>query len=335
MLVPKPGKVVTPNDYRYGFQGQEKDDELKGEGNSYDYDKRFYDPRIGRYFSLDPLRKDFPYETNYSFVSNNPIIYNDPTGEAKILRITLIDRAKGNVIGVLVKVIDENEIKATTALHTDFAGQIVETRQWRDVNVNQNIFLEDDGSFSVSDPIETTLSDGVLFESPFEWSARVGIELGYFDASLKGRSNNKYLMGNGSNWDGGGIMFYTKKDGEGPGLRALNGKLVDYINGDELIEFLEIGKGISEGGSNRINSNPTGSTKQEYGTVRKFLNEAVEIYKNGGEKPGKAVEFGEKVDNIIDKGIDAIKEINTNKIDSVRIYDNTGDGSYIKSEPKS
>jgi RHS repeat-associated protein len=69
MLVPKPGKVVTPNDYRYGFQGQEKDDELKGEGNSYDYDKRFYDPRIGRYFSLDPLRKDFPYETNYSFVS--------------------------------------------------------------------------------------------------------------------------------------------------------------------------------------------------------------------------------------------------------------------------
>jgi len=34
--------------YRYGFNGQEKSDEIKGEGNSYTALFWEYDPRIGR-----------------------------------------------------------------------------------------------------------------------------------------------------------------------------------------------------------------------------------------------------------------------------------------------
>ncbi|WP_278008965.1 hypothetical protein [Flavobacterium gyeonganense] len=45
--------------YRYGFNGMEKDDELKGDGNAIDYDKRFYDTRLGRFLSIDPLEKNF------------------------------------------------------------------------------------------------------------------------------------------------------------------------------------------------------------------------------------------------------------------------------------
>lgn len=30
--------------YRYEFQGQERDDETKGKGNSYNFDSRGYDP---------------------------------------------------------------------------------------------------------------------------------------------------------------------------------------------------------------------------------------------------------------------------------------------------
>jgi glutamyl-tRNA(Gln) amidotransferase subunit D len=33
--------------YRYGFNNMEKDDELKGSGNSYDFGARIYDPRVG------------------------------------------------------------------------------------------------------------------------------------------------------------------------------------------------------------------------------------------------------------------------------------------------
>ncbi len=31
--------------YRYGFNGMEKDDEISGSGNSYDFGARTYDPR--------------------------------------------------------------------------------------------------------------------------------------------------------------------------------------------------------------------------------------------------------------------------------------------------
>lgn len=59
--------------YRYGFQGQEKDDEIKGEGNSLNYTYRMHDPRIGRFFAVDPLTRKYPMLTPYQFSSNMPI----------------------------------------------------------------------------------------------------------------------------------------------------------------------------------------------------------------------------------------------------------------------
>jgi RHS repeat-associated protein len=41
--------------YRYGFQNQEKDNEISGEGNSLNFEFRMHNPRIGRFFSVDPL----------------------------------------------------------------------------------------------------------------------------------------------------------------------------------------------------------------------------------------------------------------------------------------
>ncbi|WP_317044843.1 RHS repeat domain-containing protein, partial [Flavobacterium columnare] len=52
-----PNRHGASNQYRYGFNGKEKDDELKGEGNSYDFGARLLDPRIGRWFSPDPMEK--------------------------------------------------------------------------------------------------------------------------------------------------------------------------------------------------------------------------------------------------------------------------------------
>ncbi len=41
--------------YKYGFNGKEKDDEIKGNGNSQDYGKRIYDSRLGKFLSVDPI----------------------------------------------------------------------------------------------------------------------------------------------------------------------------------------------------------------------------------------------------------------------------------------
>jgi len=50
----KRGGESCAGSYRFGFNGQEKDDELKGEGNSYDFGARIYNPRLGIFLSPDP-----------------------------------------------------------------------------------------------------------------------------------------------------------------------------------------------------------------------------------------------------------------------------------------
>ena len=59
--------------YRYGFNGKENDDEVKGEGNQQDYGMRIYDPRIGKFLSVDPITSNYPELTPYQFASNTPI----------------------------------------------------------------------------------------------------------------------------------------------------------------------------------------------------------------------------------------------------------------------
>ncbi|WP_306639583.1 Tox-REase-5 domain-containing protein [Sanyastnella coralliicola] len=65
-----PGRTFAQEDYRYGFQGQEADDELKGDGNSVNYKFRMHDARIGRFLSLDPLAPDYPHNSPYAFSEN-------------------------------------------------------------------------------------------------------------------------------------------------------------------------------------------------------------------------------------------------------------------------
>src|SRR5690554_2408530 len=72
---------VVMGGYRYGFNGFEADDEVSGEGNSYTTMFRQYDPRLGRWKSLDPKRSKFPYESPYVAFHNNPIFWTDPEGD--------------------------------------------------------------------------------------------------------------------------------------------------------------------------------------------------------------------------------------------------------------
>ncbi|MCP4520929.1 MAG: hypothetical protein GY827_04420 [Cytophagales bacterium] len=68
--------------YKYGFNGAEKDDEVSGEGNSYTTHFRQYDPRVGRWLSLDPKMNQYPELSAYVSFKNSPIFYTDPFGDA-------------------------------------------------------------------------------------------------------------------------------------------------------------------------------------------------------------------------------------------------------------
>ncbi|PLX01110.1 MAG: hypothetical protein C0594_14405 [Marinilabiliales bacterium] len=81
------------NGYRFGFQGQEKDDEITGvTGSHLDFGARVYDSRIGRFLSLDPKMKDYPFMSSYCYAANSPILFIDENGEgpiAKALKIIM------------------------------------------------------------------------------------------------------------------------------------------------------------------------------------------------------------------------------------------------------
>jgi RHS repeat-associated protein len=67
--------------YRYGFNGKEKDDEVKGGGNSLDFGARIYDSRLGRWMSMDPLQMKYASLSCYSGFGNVPIYLKDPNGK--------------------------------------------------------------------------------------------------------------------------------------------------------------------------------------------------------------------------------------------------------------
>ena len=74
-------------DYRYSFQGQEADNEVKGKGNSVNYKYRMHDARLGRFFAVDPLTSKYPFYSPYHFSSNSPIISVELEGLESSVRL--------------------------------------------------------------------------------------------------------------------------------------------------------------------------------------------------------------------------------------------------------
>ena len=69
---PMPGRTIV-GDYRYAFQGQEKDPETGKEA----FQLRLWDSRIGRWLTTDPYRQ---YASPYLGMGNNPITKTDSDG---------------------------------------------------------------------------------------------------------------------------------------------------------------------------------------------------------------------------------------------------------------
>lgn len=78
MLVPN--RHANSSSYRYGFQGQEMDNEIKGEGNNINFTYRMHDPRVGRFFAVDPMEGYLPWNSPYAFSENNVISHVELEG---------------------------------------------------------------------------------------------------------------------------------------------------------------------------------------------------------------------------------------------------------------
>ena len=66
--------------YGFGMNGQEKDDEIYGEGNATTAEYWEYDTRLGRRWNVDIAFKEKPWMSSYHAFSNKPITNIDPNG---------------------------------------------------------------------------------------------------------------------------------------------------------------------------------------------------------------------------------------------------------------
>ena len=104
MLIPTRNSSI--DGYRYGFQGQEKDDEIKGEGNSINYKYRMHDPRIGRFFATDPMESIYNWYSPYAFSGNRVIDAIEMEGLQPFTKT----KGKTLVAGIKFKVSNETDI---------------------------------------------------------------------------------------------------------------------------------------------------------------------------------------------------------------------------------
>jgi RHS repeat-associated protein len=107
--------------YRYGFGGQEKDNEIYGNGNAYAAAFWEYDPRLGRRWNIDPKASEYPMWSPYLAMGNDPINNIDPDGQEP-LRIFNVKQSDGTTVQKEIKD-GVNEIVNIDEFHFDWLNK--------------------------------------------------------------------------------------------------------------------------------------------------------------------------------------------------------------------
>lgn len=74
-----PGRTLSTEDYRFGFNGQERSDDIKGVGKHNTALFWEYDTRLGKRLNIDP--KPNASFSNYAVFNNSPILFTDLLGD--------------------------------------------------------------------------------------------------------------------------------------------------------------------------------------------------------------------------------------------------------------
>ena len=169
-----PGRQANPGNYRYGFNGMEKDgEEWSGNAaNQLDFGARIYDSRIGKWLSIDKKWKIYPSFSSYIFALGNPIMFIDPDGNTVVPGENLpeehrkkiyakIELAKGS--GIFIKIwervheVSDNEYTVYSTEDPGFAQgffvgnwvapSIEEVLNFETGEVTEEVVYEGDGDY--------------------------------------------------------------------------------------------------------------------------------------------------------------------------------------------
>jgi RHS repeat-associated protein len=196
-----PGRSFSVEEYRYGFNGKENQDELMADNSSQDFGARMYDARVGRWWGMDPNAHDYAHLSPYNSFENNPIYFNDPDG--KDATVTIV----GNTIYISSKIyiygIDANEdirSKIQSAIEVKWGRDF----KYKGYNVKFNVQVELWTMDKSQDPMESGSNlieinnnvpngrsyvvdgkTGRWSKSPSQWAHEFGHLVGFDDGYIE------------------------------------------------------------------------------------------------------------------------------------------------------
>jgi len=159
----QPGRNFSSSEYRYGFNSQEKVDEISGSGNHTTAEFWEYDTRLVRRWNIDPVVK--PWESGYAVMGNNPIWNKDPNGddfvnvhtERKKEAKEKVDEAASNLENAKEGF---KSFEGMTKKNAKAAGVLKEFKQARsELNTAQKNFNKADATYNQEVEYEAIVND--------------------------------------------------------------------------------------------------------------------------------------------------------------------------------
>ena len=244
--------------YRFGFNGKENDNEVKGNGNQQDYGMRIYDPRLVRFLSVDPLTKSFAWFTPYQFAGNTPIAAIDLDGEEQKIMINWQD-VNGNVTRTkIIKSDFDNVNKLWQSLRNGLNKETTYTLEGTKFNANNAQFTTGFEPYKKGSGFRTVFirpHNGLLkFDIATDDKGNQTVKIGFDNApinerelyadALRGLSKVTNVVGTGVEVIGYGTSLV-------PGAQAVGVSLIGIGKGVSFVGAgADIGADLLEGKTN-------------------------------------------------------------------------------------
>jgi RHS repeat-associated protein len=162
--------IVNNGNYRYGFNGMERNDEKSSGMYSTEY--RELDARLGRWTSVDPRKSLMPSWSPYNFSADRPIQFKDAKGDVPVI---------GTIIGAVVGAVKEigtqtitngiQNINTGKSFFTDWGSSI----DWADVLISTGEGALAGTTLGLSLLATTTASSAL--KASIDWSGKDGFQM--------------------------------------------------------------------------------------------------------------------------------------------------------------
>jgi RHS repeat-associated protein len=178
MVMPNRSFSLSSKGYRFGFNGKEKESDIYGESKAYAFEARFFDSRIGRFFSTDPWEKKYPWQTPFAYFANSPISKIDYLGMGDPLANMKIRNNRASNLFGTVRSIDGGVNNKNHQGNDYYAEVGTPIFAVKDAVVHKIIQEKDGGFYGMQIILKITNADGTFHYAQYAHLSAVNVKEG-------------------------------------------------------------------------------------------------------------------------------------------------------------